>query len=46
MLDLHGPDLDFVALATGMGVPATRATTCEELRRPAPRRPRHRRVPP
>src|SRR5687768_3211798 len=26
MLDLHGPDLDFVALATGMGVPATRAS--------------------
>ena len=25
------PDLDFVALATGMGVPATRATTGEEL---------------
>ncbi|MCW2532086.1 MAG: putative thiamine pyrophosphate-dependent decarboxylase, partial [Blastococcus sp.] len=23
--------LDFVALATGMGVPATRATTAEEL---------------
>jgi acetolactate synthase-1/2/3 large subunit len=31
MLDLHQPDLDFVALATGMGVPASRATTCEEL---------------
>jgi acetolactate synthase-1/2/3 large subunit len=31
MLDLHRPDLDFVALATGMGVPATRATTAEEL---------------
>jgi acetolactate synthase-1/2/3 large subunit len=31
MLDLHHPDLDFVALATGMGVPATRATTSEEL---------------
>jgi acetolactate synthase-1/2/3 large subunit len=31
MLDLHGPDLDFVALATGMGVRASRATTCEEL---------------
>jgi acetolactate synthase I/II/III large subunit len=29
MLDLHHPDLDFVALATGLGVPATRATTCE-----------------
>nr|WP_254126779.1 thiamine pyrophosphate-dependent enzyme [Aquihabitans sp. G128] len=31
MLDLTRPDLDFVALATGMGVPATRATTGEEL---------------
>ncbi|MGI8709927.1 MAG: acetolactate synthase large subunit [Acidimicrobiales bacterium] len=31
MLDLTDPDLDFVALATGMGVPATRATTAEEL---------------
>ena len=31
LLDLGGPDLDFVALATGMGVPATRATTAEEL---------------
>jgi acetolactate synthase-1/2/3 large subunit len=31
MLDLHGPELDFVALATGMGVPASRATTCDEL---------------
>ena len=31
MLDLHHPDLDFVALATGMGVPATRATTCEDF---------------
>jgi acetolactate synthase-1/2/3 large subunit len=31
MLDLHRPDLDFVALATGMGVPATRATTCEDF---------------
>ncbi|MFL6203755.1 MAG: acetolactate synthase large subunit [Acidimicrobiales bacterium] len=29
MLDLHGPELDFVALATGMGVRASRATTCE-----------------
>lgn len=29
MLDLHHPGLDFVALATGMGVPATRAETCE-----------------
>ena len=31
MLDLSRPDLDFVAMATGMGVPATRATTAEEL---------------
>jgi len=31
MLDLHGPDLDFVALAQGQGVPATRATTAEDL---------------
>ncbi|HVM58706.1 MAG TPA: acetolactate synthase large subunit [Gaiellaceae bacterium] len=31
LLDLTPPDLDFVALATGMGVPATRATTCDEL---------------
>ena len=31
MLDLHHPDLDFVALAHGMGVPATRATTAEEF---------------
>lgn len=31
LLDLSRPDLDFLALARGMGVPATRATTCEEL---------------
>jgi acetolactate synthase-1/2/3 large subunit len=31
LLDLGRPDLDFVALATGMGVPASRATTAEEL---------------
>jgi acetolactate synthase I/II/III large subunit len=31
LLDLGGPSLDFVALATGMGVPATRAETAEEL---------------
>nr|MBA3281662.1 acetolactate synthase large subunit [Acidimicrobiia bacterium] len=31
MLDLTRPDLDFVALATGMGVPATRATTAEDF---------------
>jgi acetolactate synthase-1/2/3 large subunit len=31
LLDLSRPDLDFVALATGMGVPATRAHTATEL---------------
>jgi acetolactate synthase-1/2/3 large subunit len=31
LLDLGAPDLDFVALAAGMGVPATRATTADEL---------------
>jgi acetolactate synthase-1/2/3 large subunit len=31
MLDLTNPDLDFVALATGMGVEAIRATTAEEF---------------
>jgi acetolactate synthase I/II/III large subunit len=31
MLSLDPPPLDFVALARGMGVPATRATTSEEL---------------
>ena len=31
LLDLSRPDLDFVALATGMGVAATRAGTAEEL---------------
>ncbi|MEZ5203007.1 MAG: acetolactate synthase large subunit [Acidimicrobiales bacterium] len=31
MLDLSGPNLDFVSLAEGCGVPATRATTCEEF---------------
>ena len=31
MLDLHGPNLDFVSLARGMGVDATRATTAEEF---------------
>ncbi len=31
MLDISNPDLDFVALAKGMGVPATRATTADEL---------------
>ncbi len=28
-LDLAGPDLDFVQLAQGMGVPAERVETCE-----------------
>lgn len=31
MLDLSRPDLDWVALATGMGVPASRATNMEEF---------------
>ena len=31
MLDLTHPDLDFVALANGLGVPATRATTAEDF---------------
>ena len=31
MLDLHHPDLDFVALARGLGVPATRAETSEDF---------------
>jgi len=31
LLHLGEPGLDFVALANGMGVPATRATTAEEL---------------
>ncbi|MCU1355463.1 MAG: ilvX [Acidimicrobiales bacterium] len=31
MLDLTRPDMDFVSLATGLGVPATRATTGEEF---------------
>ena len=31
LLDLRPPALDFVALATGMGVPARRATTAEEF---------------
>lgn len=31
MLDLTRPDLDFVALATGMGLPASRATTAQEF---------------
>jgi acetolactate synthase I/II/III large subunit len=31
MLDLHRPDIDFVALAEGLGVPATCAETAEDL---------------
>jgi acetolactate synthase-1/2/3 large subunit len=31
LLDLTAPELDFVSLAKGMGVAATRATTAEEL---------------
>ena len=31
LLDLTRPGLDFVSLAAGMGMPATRATTAEEL---------------
>jgi acetolactate synthase-1/2/3 large subunit len=31
LLELTRPDIDFVALATGMGVPATRARTVGEL---------------
>ena len=31
LADLGRPDLDFVSLAAGMGVPATRATTAGEL---------------
>ncbi len=30
-LDIGNPNLDFVALSRGMGVPATRATTCDEF---------------
>jgi acetolactate synthase-1/2/3 large subunit len=33
MLDLSRPDLDFVALARGMGVPASRAASAEEFDR-------------
>ncbi len=31
MLDISNPDMDFVAMAQGMGVSATRATTAEEF---------------
>jgi acetolactate synthase I/II/III large subunit len=31
LLDLSRPDIDFVALSRGLGVPATRATTADEM---------------
>ena len=31
LLDLSNPDMNFVAMAQGMGLPASTATTCEEL---------------
>jgi acetolactate synthase-1/2/3 large subunit len=31
LLELSGPNLDFLSVAQGMGVPATRAATAEEL---------------
>ena len=31
MLDLHNPELDFVKLAQGMGVEASRAATTREF---------------
>jgi acetolactate synthase-1/2/3 large subunit len=31
MLDLKRPDMDFTSIASGMGLPATRATTAEEF---------------
>jgi acetolactate synthase-1/2/3 large subunit len=31
MLDLSRPDMDFTSIAEGLGVPATRATTADEL---------------
>ncbi len=30
-LDISNPNLDFVSMSRGMGVPATRATTCDEF---------------
>ena len=33
MLDLDNPALDWVSISTGLGVPATRATTAEEFHR-------------
>lgn len=31
MLDLHNPEMNWVQIATGLGVEASRATTCEEF---------------
>lgn len=31
LLDLSAPDMDFVSISVGLGVPATRATTADEL---------------
>ena len=31
MLDLSNPEIDFVSLATGLGIPASRVTTAEDL---------------
>ena len=31
MLDLHNPELDWVKLASGMGIEASRATSVEEF---------------
>jgi acetolactate synthase I/II/III large subunit len=31
MLDLHHPDIDFVSIANGLGVPASRAETADEF---------------
>jgi acetolactate synthase-1/2/3 large subunit len=31
MLDLHHPDIDFVSIAAGLGVPASRAETADEF---------------
>ena len=38
MLDLHDPELDFVKMAQGMGVEASRAATTTRIRRPVRRR--------
>ena len=37
MLDLHDPELDFVKMAQGMGVEASRAATTTRIRRPVRR---------